>query len=218
MKRTLGFVIMAGLLAPNLAAQHDVSARLAGRLGPDVAAAVSAVVDSATTRGLPADPLVNKALEGAVKGVPGERIVAAVRMVFEQMNTAAAALGGVGKASAGEITAGAFAISAGLGANDVTEIANTAGSTYPTATALQVAGTLTALGVPPAASVNLVDATIKAGGPVGDLITLPSQVQAAMAHGAQPAAAAASLARAAAAHAAPRPPHPQKGQPNQHKP
>jgi hypothetical protein len=218
MKRKLGFLVLAAWLAPGLAAQGDVTTQLAGRVPADVAAAVSTVVDSAAARGLPAGPIVNKALEGAAKGVAGERIVSAVRLVLEQMTSAAGALRAVGGANADAITAGAFAISAGLGAGDVTEIARTAQTSSSTTTALQVAGTLAALGVPPARSVGLVDATIKAGGPVGDLVTLPGQVQAAMAHGSPPGAAAAGLERAAAAHAAPRPPHQGKGQDNPHKP
>lgn len=218
MKRLVGVLVLAAVVAPGVSAQGDVTTQLTGRLGPDVATAVSAVIDSAHARGLPTAPLVNKALEGAAKGVLGDRIVTAVRMVLEQENTAAVALRSVGESSDGAVTAGAFAISAGLGPGDVATIASTARSTYPTETALQVAGTLTALGVPPARSVGLVDATIKAGGPVADLVTLPSQVQAAMAHGAPPAAVAAGLERAAAAHAAPRPPHPGKGQENTHKP
>jgi hypothetical protein len=138
--------------------------------------------------------------------------------VLEQMTSAAGALRAVGGAHADAITAGAFAISAGLGAGDVTEIARTAQTSSSTTTALQVAGPLAALGVPPARSVGLVDATIKAGGPVGDLVTLPGQVQAAMAHGSPPGAAAAGLERAAAAHATPRPPHQGKGPGNPHKP
>jgi hypothetical protein len=218
MKRVLGFLSLAVWLAPGLVAQGDVGAQFARRLPADVAAAVATVVDSATARGLPTGPLVNKALEGAAKGVPGDRIVAAVRMVLDQMNTAAVALRGVGETSAEAITAGAFAISAGLSADQVTEVARTARPNSPTATALQVVGTLAALGVPPASSVDLVDATIRARRPVGDLISLPSQVQAAMARGAAPAAAAAGLARSAEAHAAPRPPNKGKGQDNPHKP
>lgn len=218
MKRTLGVLVLTAWLAPGLSAQGGVSTQLSGRLGPEIAGAVSAVIDSAQARGLPTGPLVDKALEGAAKGVPGDRVVAAVRMVLEQEDAAATALRGVGEASDAAITAGAFAISAGMAPNDVATVARTARSSSPAATALQVAGTLTALGVPPARSVGLVDATIKAGGAVADLVTLPSQVQAAMAHGAPPAAAAAGLERATATHAAPRPPHQGKGPVNPHKP
>jgi len=218
MKRMLGVLVLSAWLAPGLSAQGDVTAQLSGRLGPDVAAAVSAVIDSAHAQGLPTRPLVDKALEGAAKGVLGDRVVAAVRMVFEQEHTAAAALRDVGETSDAAVTAGAFAISAGLAPNDVAAVARAARPSYPTATALQVAGTLTALGVPPTRSVGLVDATIKTGGPVADLVTLPSQVQAAMAHGAPPATAAAGLERAAAGHAAPNHPNQGKGPSNPHKP
>ena len=62
-----------------MSAQVDVPARLAGRVPPEVVAVVRGVVDSAAARGLPVEPLVQKALEGGAKGVPAERVIAAVR-------------------------------------------------------------------------------------------------------------------------------------------
>jgi hypothetical protein len=181
-------------------------------------AAVSLLVDSAHARGLPAGPLVDKALEGAVKGVAPDRIVPAVRGVLRQLDASATALRTAGGSRAGEdaVEAGAFALDAGLTAGDVGEIARAAERSYPTAVALQVAGLLAALGVPRAETVGLVRATIGSGRPLGDLVNLPSQVQAAMAGGSPPAAAAAGLERAAAAHQAPRPRD--QGQGNPHKP
>ncbi len=218
MKRILEVLTLAAALAPGVAAQRDATARLAGRVPPAVVTVVQGLVDTAAARGLPATPLVDKALEGAAKGVPPDRIVSAVRTVFGQLGAAADALRGAGLTSGDAIEAGAFALAAGLDAGDVADIARTADRSYPTATALQVAGTLAALGVPPGRVVGLVEATIRSGRPVGDLVTLPSQVQAAMAGGIPPAAAAAGLERAVAAHVAPRPRGQGNGQGNPHKP
>ena len=79
MNRALMLLGLTAFAAPGLVAQEDVPARLQGRVPPAVAAAVSALIDTARARGLPGTPLVDKALEGAVKGVPAERIVPAVR-------------------------------------------------------------------------------------------------------------------------------------------
>ena len=220
MKRALTFLTMVGLVAPALAAQVDVSQRLNGRVPPALATAVSALVDSARARGLPGAPLVDKALEGAVKGVPADRILPAVHTVLDQLDASATALRQAGDATPGDaaIEAGQFAIAAGLTVSDVAKVARAADKDHPTAVALQVAGALAALGVPNAETVGLVRAEIQSGAPVGDLISLPGKVQAAMAGGAPAAAAAAGLERAAAAHQAPRPRGQGKGPGNPHKP
>jgi hypothetical protein len=220
MNRALTLLSLAAFMAPGLAAQEDVSARLQGRVSPAVATAVSALVDSARARGLPGTPLVDKALEGAVKGVPAERIVPAVRTVLNQLDASAGALRAAGVAAPSDqsIEAGAFAIAAGLTVSDVSAIAGAADRDHPTAVALQVAGALAALGVPRPETVGLVRAEIQSGRPLGDLVSLPGQVQAAMAGGALPAAAAQGLERAAAAHQPPRPSGQARGPGNPHKP
>ena len=197
MKRSYGLLVIGMLLARAMVAQQDVASRLTGHVPPAVVSAVQILADSAATRGLPVSPLVNKALEGAVKGVPPERIVTAVRAVFAQLGVAAGALRGTGVTAPEAIEAGAFAIAAGLDSGDVANVARSADRTHPAATALQVAATLVALGVPRGQGVGLVQATIRSGGRVDDLLSLPSQVQAAMAGGVPPAAAATGLERAA---------------------
>ena len=52
--------------------------RLETRLDPQTRAAVAAIVDSAKLVGLPVEPLIDKALEGASKRAPGARIISAV--------------------------------------------------------------------------------------------------------------------------------------------
>jgi hypothetical protein len=214
------WLMLAMALGPELVAQGDVTARLAGRVPPAIATAVSLLADSARARGLPVAPLVDKALEGVAKGVATDRILPAVRTVLDQLDAAASALRGAGGAPAGDdaVEAGGFALAAGLTPGDIGTIAQSADRSHPTAVALQVAGALAAMGVPRAQTVGLVRAAIQSGQPIGDLVSLPGQVQAAMARGAPPAAAAAGLERAAAAHQAPRPHGQGKGQGNPHKP
>lgn len=220
MKRALTLLSLTAIVTPGLAAQNDAPDRLAGRVPPAVVTAVTALVDSARARGLPGTPLVDKALEGAVKGVPAERIVPAVRTVLDQLDASAGALREAGVASPSDqsIEAGAFAIAAGLTVSDVAAIAGAADKDHPTAVALQVAGALAALGVPRPETVGLVRAEIQSGRPLGDLVSLPGQVQAAMAGGAMPAAAAAGLERAATSHQTPGPRGQGRGQGNPHKP
>lgn len=218
MTRPASLLALAMLLAPHLAGQGRPDARLVGRVPASLAAAVTALLDSAALRGLPGAPLVDKTLEGVAKGAPTDRILVAVRTVFDQLDAVATVLAETSNAGAEAVEAGSFAMAAGLATSDIGEIARTADRSHPAATALLVAGTLAALGVPRAETVALVRATIRSGRPVGDLVSLPGQVQAAMAGGSPPAAAAAGLARAAEAHLAPRPRGKGRGQDNPHKP
>ena len=192
------------LLAPlGVTAQQTVAARLAGRVNAIVIAAVSALADSAAARGLPVDPLVEKAIEGGAKAAPSERIVAAVQAVFARLGRAQQALRTVTTqpATPDAIAAGAFALSAGLQDSDVRDVARACGAQCSAAAALRTAGTLAALGVPSAETVELVRETLRAGGRDRDVVALPVRVEAQVARGATPAQAAAGLARAAAAGA-----------------
>ena len=101
------------LLFPALLPAQD--RRLTERLDPITAGAVQHLVDSARTAGLPAEPLVQKALEGNTLGASGERIRAAVAALYGQLGRARAALGS--SATDAEVTAGAGAIRAGVPAD-----------------------------------------------------------------------------------------------------
>ncbi|PYP72079.1 MAG: hypothetical protein DMD36_02750, partial [Gemmatimonadetes bacterium] len=63
------------------------------RLPPEAQAPVGALVDSARAAGLPAEPLVQRALEGATKQAPGDLIVAAVQRLAADLGRARDALG-----------------------------------------------------------------------------------------------------------------------------
>jgi hypothetical protein len=191
------------VLLAALAAQQPVAGQLRGRVDATVITAVSALADSAAARGLPVDPLVEKAIEGGAKAAPSERIVAAVQAVFARLGRAQQALQGATSqpATPDVIAAGAFALSAGLQDSDVRNVARACVTKCSVAAALRTAGTLAALGVPSAETVELVRETLRAGGRDGDVAALPVRVEAQVARGATPAQAAAGLARAAAAGA-----------------
>lgn len=216
MKAPFVALLLAVAAAP-LSAQ-DVSARLAGRVPPEIAALVHQLAASAAARGLPVDPLIQKAIEGSAKGVPADRVATAVRALVAQLDVSATALRQAGPArpDTAAIAAGAFALNAGLSAQHVTALARVSRPPYSTAAILRVASTLAAMGVPAEQAVELVTQTIASGGPATDVLGLPAQVMAGVSRGqgVTPAQAAAGLARAAAARAnAPgqnklRPPHP----------
>src|SRR5205823_4241978 len=79
-------------LASRLSAQDARTARLAGKLDGETQAVVLRTLDSARTRGLPTEPLVDKALEGATKKATGPRIQAAVSTLLVRLEAARNAL------------------------------------------------------------------------------------------------------------------------------
>src|SRR2546427_10855180 len=92
-----------------------IAARLAGRVSPEVAALVVELGTAASARGLPVDPLIQKAIEGGAKGVPSERVATAVRLVVLELDTAAAPpRQGGGGSDTLLIAAGGCAITTGL--------------------------------------------------------------------------------------------------------
>ena len=194
MKSVVTLLLALGAGGP-LLAQGVVADSLAGRLPADAAAQVRAIAAQATARSLPATSLVEKAIEGAAKGVPPVRIVAAVQTLAAQLATAAGAIhdAGVAVADSASVEAGAFALTAGLNAAQVRLLARAAGSDAQRATALRVAGTLAALGVPGDQVVNVVTRSL---GSASDLNGLTGRVQAGMARGQSAAAAAGAAAGA----------------------
>jgi hypothetical protein len=113
-------IALAGLLlchATTLAGQAASSATddasLDSRLVPPVRAVVGPIVDSALEQRLPAEPLLDKALEGQTKGASPDRIAAAVRKLVVLLSEARSALGS--DASPMELSAGASALQAGAG-------------------------------------------------------------------------------------------------------
>ena len=215
--KTLCVSLLLAICSTGVSAQ-DVTARLAGRVPPDVAALVRQLASSAAARGLPVEPLIQKAIEGSAKGVPPDRVAIALRGLVAQLDVAAAALQETGPArpDTDAIGAGAFALNAGLSGRQVTTLALASRASNSVAATLRVASTLAAMGVPPAETVELVTQVIEAGGSRKDVLALPTQVMAGVSEGrgrgVTPAQAAAGLARAAAARAnAPgqqRPKHP----------
>ncbi|MGH2830167.1 MAG: hypothetical protein ACRDJM_06765, partial [Actinomycetota bacterium] len=112
----VGCSLAAVLVSSGTAVAQE--ARLERRLDPETRAAVNAIIDSARVAGLPVEPLVDRALEGASKHAAPTRIVAAVRMLAAELATARAALGP--SSSPAEVDAAASALRAGVRPADLT--------------------------------------------------------------------------------------------------
>ncbi len=103
-------LLVAALGAPQAALAQERS--LDERFDPRTRAAILAVVDSARADGLPVDPLINKALEGASRGAEPERIIWAVRGLARRLKVARDALGT--QSTEAELVAGAAALYSGI--------------------------------------------------------------------------------------------------------
>ncbi len=114
------------------------------RLDPDTRSAVAAIADSARGVGLPVEPIIQRALEGATKGAPGPRIVAAVRKLAADLGTARTALGTDG--SEAELQAAVAALRAGATPQVIAHLRDV--RRPPLTMALSVLADLVASGVP----------------------------------------------------------------------
>jgi len=108
--RAVFILAMLGLPS-SLPAQDARAARLDGKLDGETHAVVLRTLDSARTRGLPMEPLVDKALEGATKRAAGPRIQAAVSTLLGRLEAARDAL--APNPTPRDITAGADALAYG---------------------------------------------------------------------------------------------------------
>ncbi|HSE28414.1 MAG TPA: hypothetical protein VLA95_09315 [Gemmatimonadales bacterium] len=170
------------LAAAPLAAQD---ARLA-RLDPTTGAVVARLVDSARAAGLPDEPLVDKALEGASKRAAGARIADAVRALLVDLGRARDALGGGSEA---ELTAGAAALRAGVAPGTLGELRRARGAealSVPLATLAD----LVSRGVPVETAQAVVVALAARGVSDAGYVELRRVVEADIGAGVPPAAAA----------------------------
>jgi hypothetical protein len=192
-RRIVMLVSLAGALGLPAVARAQTQ-RLAGRLPERTRAEVAALVDSARAAGLPADPLVNKALEGASKGADGARIVGAVRALAGGLSQARAILGA--GASEPELVAGAAALRAGAPAAFVERLRRDY-PRQPLVVPLAVMADLVARGVPADTAAQSVLALVRAGVREGELVAFRQSVERDIALGAPAGAAAAIRVNAA---------------------
>jgi len=173
-------IIVALLLCAQVAAQDP---RLE-RLDPDTRSAVVALMDSARGDGLPVEPLIQRALEGATKSAPGARIIAAVRRLTLDLGTARTALGT--DASSPELEAGVAALRAGATPQILTQLRTV--RRPPLTMALSVLADLVASGVP-ADSAAAAVLTLAPKARDADLVEFRRAVERDIALGAPPGAA-----------------------------
>jgi len=193
------FALALALGAP--AALRAQDARLDSRLDARTREAVVTIIDSARGVGVPSEPLVQKALEGASKHADGARILTAVRMLARELGDARAALGAA--SSDAEVIAGASALHAGIAPAALSKMRASRARGSLTV-ALAVLSDLVARGVPGDTATTVISALTGAGAQDAELLRFQQGVERDIAQGATPAAALGVRAQGAFPAGAPR--------------
>ena len=167
--------------------------RLAGRLPDPARIRVDAMLDSARADGIPTEPLVDRALEGAAKGAPADRIIAAVARLRDELVAVRGALGD--PLSTAELTAGASALRAGASTTDLAQLRKLRAS-QPLTVPAAVLADLVAAGVPADTAVRAVLALAPSTADA-EYVAFRRNVQRDIELGASPAAALGVRLRAA---------------------
>lgn len=164
-----------------------VRARLDGRFDARSREAVERVIDSAYAAGIPADPLVTRALEGRSKGAAPEAIVRVLRALAADLSTARRALGT--KSLPTEVATGADALRAGVEARVLERLRHDRPD-QPLVVALGVLTDLIQTGVPVDVATKSVLELTKAGIADEQLVAFRRDVERDVGLGASPASAA----------------------------
>lgn len=188
MKNVRALSLLFGSLALSAWTVLTDDQRLVGRLDDKTREAVVAVVEAARQDGLPTEPIIDKALEGASKKASGTQIVAVVRSLVSDLKRAREALG---PASSGkDVEAGAHALRAGIALQELERL-RVARAASPVASALEVMTILTNDGVPADSIGPRVVSLVLAGASAEQLYGLRQEIKRFMAGGvAAPTAAA----------------------------
>jgi hypothetical protein len=171
--------------------------RLVGRLPDAARASVDSIIESARGRGLPVEPLVDRALEGAAMGAAPGIIVGAIRRLHDELIVVRGAFGG--SATTAELTAGVSALRAGATSQDLARLRRLRPG-RPLTVAAAVLADLAAAGVPADTAVGAV-MVLARDADDADYIAFRRNVQRDIEQGASPAAALAIRVRGALAEA-----------------
>lgn len=168
--------------------------RAKAALPQDAALALEQTVAAALSRGLPTEPLVDKALEGAAKNIAADVILVVVRQRFELLVRADAALRPFGPARAAEVTAAADVMQRGIGHDVVARVRSGALSGEPVDLALNTLADLLERGVPVDVAFEMLSSWRYRGAHAEELRQMPAAVERLVGEGSTPGAAGRAIA------------------------
>lgn len=191
-RRRAGAIVVGVMLLGGALTAEAQDARLGAQLAEPTRSLVQATVDSAHAAGLPTEPLIDKALEGARKRATGERIARAVSALAGRLRTSRSSLGAGTTES--DLVAGAAALQSGIPA-DILHQLRAARPSGALSVPLVVLSDLVTRGVPVDTAAAVVLLVAREG--LGDdaFLTLQREVQRDVTGGAPAASAAAVRTR-----------------------
>lgn len=193
MKKWTTTAVLTGLLAlsaPLAAQEAGGMDRVRESFPGEAADEIAKIVADAEAGGLPTAPVVGKALEGAAKGVPADRVVSAVSAYADRLQRASGLL--PEGAPTDGIVAAADALRRGATPDAVRDVAGRAGDASPEA--LVVLGDLAEAGVPVDRAVEVVTEALAQGRQGQGLLAIPAAVRRLTRQGTPPEQAARAVA------------------------
>ena len=190
MKRLLMVSVLC-LLPAALAGQQraatDFRAELIARgVSAEFAGSAAVIADSAAAKGLPARPILDKAVEGWGKQVAAARIIVTLRELSARLERTRGELSASGEQDVdGEtLAAAAQARFRGIHADNVSRIVAVQAPRASVIAGLQVAGALAGQGLDQGTSARLVVESLRRGRTVAQMLDLPAAARALAAAGA----------------------------------
>lgn len=170
--------------------ESAAAAEVRQRFDASAASRILAAAESAARAGAPRELVYRKALEGAAKGVPTPRIVAAVEAFAERVGRGAGLLGE--RAARSDVSSAAEALGRGVPPEDVRAIARDV-DPGSLSVALLVLADLVEIGVPAGDARGLVTEAFRAGMGDRELLELEAEVRGRVRRGESPVGAVSEL-------------------------
>jgi len=183
--KRFGCILVLAMFAAAPTVARGQEPRLVGRIPDATRARIDSILAAARVRGLPIEPLVDRALEGSAKGAPPAAIVAAVTRLRDELVVVRGAFGET--ATTAELTAGTSALRAGATAEALARLRKQRPGQLLTVAAAVMAD-LVAAGVPADTAVGAVLA-LAHDADDADYLAFRRNVQRDIVLGASPAAA-----------------------------
>lgn len=188
----LGLALLLAALPAAAQQQPDLES-VKARVASPVALALEELVPAAVRRGLPAQPFLDKALEGTAKRVPPPQIVQALRSLGEELGRAQALLQGAGSVTPRDISSVAVALRRGAPPDGVRRLSLGAGPGEEIGVTAQTLADLVQRGVDRRDAVDLLLTWRSQGADPESLKQIPAVVDRLIREGVIPAQAAEAI-------------------------
>ena len=170
----LAAVVATVLVAPELRAQEAAWERIRAAYDPPAVERIRLVIDEAAARGIPAQTLLNKALEAAAKGIPAERALPVLADYAGRLGRARGLFDGAPD-DPSQLVAAADAMRRGVPDDVVADVVRGPDGARRSVS-LVVLGDLVEAGVPVERAREVVEAALQRGRAVDVLLAVPPAV------------------------------------------